>query len=293
MHIGVIFQATANSARVDQLAFEVEQRGLSALYVSGDHTHIPARRSTPYPGGRPLPDGHRRAFDPLIALAAAAARTERIRLGTGVFLAAQRDPISTAKQVATLDALAPGRIDLGIGYGWNVEEAADHGVVWATRREQVREYIAAMRTLWVDEEASFAGQFVTFERAWMWPKPPAGGLPRILLGASPGPRTFQSIAAWGDGWLPVPGWGHGPEHVRQLRAVAEEMGRDPDELVIVVPGEPVDPELLDRWYEVNADTVLTPVPSLPNDELLPMLDAAAAICERYAKPHSAAVEGSR
>ena len=128
MQIGVVVLPTDHTMRMDRLAVEVEQRGLSHLYVGGDHTHIPAARTTPMPGADELPDDYRRTLDPLVALAAAATATASLRLGTCIHLVAQRDPITTAKQVASLDALAPGRIDFGVGYGWNVEEAADHGV---------------------------------------------------------------------------------------------------------------------------------------------------------------------
>jgi probable F420-dependent oxidoreductase len=281
VEIGIVHQPTATSARLDELAAHAEERGLTRLYLSGDHTHIPASRETPYPGGRPLPDGHRRALDPLVALAAAATRTTRIRLGTAVYLLAQRDPISTAKQIATLDVLAPGRIDLGIGYGWNVEEAADHGVAFTTRRRRVAEHVAAMRRLWLDEEATYRGEFVGFERAWMWPKPAPDALPRVLLGASPGPRTFAAIAEWADGWLPVPSWGHGPEDVTRLRVAVADAGRDPSSLTIVVPGERPDRERLDPWAAVGVDAVLLGVPSVPLAEVLPVLDAAAEVAERY------------
>jgi probable F420-dependent oxidoreductase len=280
VEIGIVHQPTAASARIDGLAAAVEERGLDRLYLSGDHTHIPASRATPYPGGRDLPDGHRRALDPLVALAAAAVRTSRIRLGTAVHLLAQRDPISTAKQIASLDVLAPGRIDLGVGYGWNVEEAADHGVDFATRRERVAEHVAAMRRLWTDEEATFAGTFVAFERAWMWPKPAPGALPRILLGASPGPRTFAAIAAWADGWLPVPAWGHTPQDVTRLREAVAATGRDPASVAVVVPGERPDPERLVAWAAVGVEAGRLGVPSAPLDEVLPALDAAAAVAER-------------
>src|SRR6202022_1488035 len=160
MDIGIVVLPTDTSARLDDLAVAAAERGLTHLYVGGDHTPIPASRKSVFPGGADLPDEYKHTYDPLIALAAAAARTTRIRLGTCIHLAAQRDPISTAKQLASLDALAPGRVDYGVGYGWNVEEAANHGVEWGTRRARVREYVAAMNALWTEEEASFEGDFV-------------------------------------------------------------------------------------------------------------------------------------
>lgn len=279
MDIGIVVLPTDTSARLDDLAVAAEDRGLTHLYVGGDHTHVPAVRSTPFPGADELPEEYTRTYDPLVALAAAAARTSRIRLGTCIHLVAQRDPISTAKQVASLDALAPGRVDYGVGYGWNVEEAADHGVEWSTRRQRVDEYLAAMRVLWTEDEGSFDGEFVSFERAWMWPKPATP--PRVLLGASPGPRTFDAIAGWADGWFPVPFWGHTPAHVDDLRRAAEERGRDPGELAVIVDGVLPDPAMVDPWVAAEVEAVVVPIPSVPLDEALPQLDAAAALIERY------------
>jgi probable F420-dependent oxidoreductase len=279
MDIGIVVLPTDTSARFDHLAMAAEERGLTHLYAGGDHTHIPAARTTPFPGGAPLPDEYLHTYDPLIALAAAAARTSTIRLGTCIHLVSQRDPISTAKQVASLDALAPGRIDYGVGYGWNAEEAAEHGVEWKTRRARVDEYLAAMKLLWTEDEPTFRGEFVSFERALLWPKPKRA--PRVLLGASPGPRTFAAIADWADGWFPVPFWGHVPRHATDLRQLATDRGRDPKELAVVVDGVLADPAMLDPWAEVDAEAALVAVASVPLDEALPSLDAAAALLDRY------------
>ena len=151
-----------------------------------------------------LPDDTTRLIDPFVGLAAAAARTTTIQLGTCIFLIAQRDPISTAKQVASLDHLSGGRFVFGIGYGWNVEEAADHGVEWATRRARIREYVAAMRALWTEEKASFHGRFVDFDEAWMWPKPARQPYPPVILGAGATRAVFEDVIGWAEGWLPVP-----------------------------------------------------------------------------------------
>jgi probable F420-dependent oxidoreductase len=280
MQIGVVVLPTDHTMPMDVLAAEVEQRGLSHLYVGGDHTHIPAARTTPMPGADDLPDDYRRTLDPLVALAAAAVATTSLRLGTCIHLVAQRDPITTAKQVASLDALAPGRIDFGVGYGWNVEEAADHGVEWSTRRRRVAEYVAVMRALWTEEEASFEGEFVSFERAWAWPKPETP--PRVLLGASPGPRTYDAMASWADGWFPVPFWGHSPNDLTQMREAVAERGRDPEELVVVVDGVLPNAEMIDPWVGTGAEAVLVPVEGDTYDELVPALDAAAALIDRYA-----------
>jgi probable F420-dependent oxidoreductase len=279
MKIGLVNLPTDRSAPLPQLAVAAEERGFAALLV-GDHTHIPARRTTPFIAGEVLPDEYYRLLDPFVALGSAAAVTSRIELGTCICLVAQRDPIVTAKQVASLDHLSGGRFVFGVGYGWNVEEAADHGIEWSSRRERVREYIAAMRTLWTDEQATFDGRFVGFEEAIAWPKPVR--TPPVLLGASPTARVFDQIVAWADGWLPVPFLGHTPDDVVKLRHAAEDAGRDPASLTIVVDGLPADPALMDPWAEIGVDAILVPADSEPLDALLPGLDGAAAVIERYA-----------
>jgi probable F420-dependent oxidoreductase len=281
MDIGIVVLPTDTSAPITELAHAVEARGLASLYVGGDHTHIPAARTTPFPGGGDLPAEYTRTLDPIVALTAAATVTERIRLGTCIYLAAQRDPIDTAKQVASLDHLADGRLDFGVGYGWNEEEAADHGVRWKGRRALVREQILAMRELWTTDEATFHGEHVSFDRAWMWPKPVASPHPRVLLGASPGPRSFGDIVEWADGWFPVPFWGHTPDDAERLRRTAADAGRDPRELAIVVDGVMADPAMLDPWHEADAEAALIPLPSDGLDAVLPILDQAAALVDRY------------
>ncbi|CAN5473672.1 LLM class F420-dependent oxidoreductase [soil metagenome] len=281
MEIGIVVLPTDRSAPIVPLARAIEERGLASLYVGGDHTHIPASRATPFPGGSELPEEYTRTLDPIVALTAAAVATERIRLGTCIYLAAQRDTIDTAKQIASLDHLSGGRIDFGVGYGWNVEEAEDHGVVWKTRRAKLREQVLAMRELWTSDEASFRGEHVSFEGAWMWPKPESDPGPRVIVGASPGPRTFENIVEWGDGWFPVPFWGHVPADADRLRRAAEDGGRDPSELAVIVDGILADPAMLDPWAEANAEAALIPIPSEDLDTVLPLLDGAAAMVERY------------
>lgn len=278
MKIGLVYLPTDLSAPMPQLAAAAEERGLDTLMV-GDHTHIPARRTSPFIAGDVLPDEYYRLVDPFVALGSAAAVTSSIELGTCICLVAQRDPIVTAKQVASVDHLSGGRFLFGVGYGWNVEEAADHGVEWSSRRERVREYVAAMRALWTDERATFVGRFVGFEEAVAWPKPVHQ--PPVLLGASPTTKVFEQIVGWADGWLPVPFLGHTPDDVLKLRHAAEDSGRDPASLMIVVDGVPADPAFVDPWAEIGVDAILVPADSEPLDVLLPGLDAAAALIERY------------
>jgi probable F420-dependent oxidoreductase len=281
MDVGIVTLPTDESVPLDVLAVAAEERGFASLLV-GDHTHIPARRTTPFIAGDILPDEYYRLIDPFVALAAAASRTSTIRLGTCIFLIAQRDPISMAKQVASLDHVSNGRFVFGIGYGWNVEEAADHGVEWATRRRRIREYVAAMKRLWTDEEATFHGEFVNFDDAIMWPKPVQRPRPPLLIGGGATQTVFSDVLGWADGWIPVPYLGHTPDDVVRLRHMAEDSGRDPRSLVIVVDGLPADAALFDPWAEIEVDAILMPVPSEPLEAVLPMLDEAGPVIAAYA-----------
>jgi probable F420-dependent oxidoreductase len=279
MDIGLVTIPTDLSAPVADVAREAEARGLSSLFIGGDHTHIPASRATPFPVAFELPDEYRRSLDPIVALGAAVAATSRLRLGTCIYLTAQRDTIDTAKKVASLDFLSGGRIEFGVGYGWNVEEAADHGVVWASRRDLVREQVLAMKAFWTEDEAAFTGEHVTVSPSWMWPKPVARPHPPVLLGASPGPRAFAAIIEWADGWFPVPFWGHTPGDVEHLRRVAGDSGRDPTSLRVIVNGVSPEAAQLEPWLAVDADEALVVVPTAPRADVLPVLDAAAALVD--------------
>ncbi|WP_395110668.1 TIGR03619 family F420-dependent LLM class oxidoreductase [Actinomadura sp. SCN-SB] len=270
MRLGVTLFTTDRTMPAHELAVAAEERGFVSLYVP-EHTHIPVSRKTPPPTGvETLPDEYARTPDPLVALAAAAVVTERIRLGTGIALPAQRDPIVTAKAIATLDRIAGGRFVLGIGYGWNEEEAADHGVPWKRRRAMVREHVLAMRELWTEDEAAFDGEFVAFEPCWSWPKP-EGRIP-VLLGGAPGPTLFAHIAEYGDGWIPIGGAGI-RDALPALREACAAAGR---EMVPVVPfGTVPNPRKLDYYDSLGIEEVVLRVPAGGREEVLPVLDEYA------------------
>ncbi|WP_460352293.1 LLM class F420-dependent oxidoreductase [Actinoallomurus acanthiterrae] len=278
MRLGVTMFATDRAMPVPELAVEAERRGFASLYVP-EHTHIPVSRATPPPTGDPvLPEEYSRTVDPLIALAAAASVTSRITLGTGVCLIAEREPIVTAKAVATLDLLSGGRVALGVGFGWNREEAADHGVLWKSRRDQAREHVLAMRALWTKEEASYEGEYVRFAPSWAWPQP-ARRIP-VLLGGAPGPTLFRHIAEYGDGWLPIGGAGI-REALPALRDACGRAGRDP---VPVIPfGTEPSAGKLDYYASLGIEEVVLRVPSGPREEVLPVLDTYA---ETYVPAHA-------
>lgn len=278
MRLSVTVFLTDETITPTRLARELEERGFGGLYLP-EHTHIPVDRATPYPAGGELPREYGRTLDPFVALGQAAAVTERIRLGTGIALIAQHDPIDLAKQVATVDHLSGGRLTLGIGYGWNVEEAADHGVQWRTRRELVRDRMALMRALWSEQPTAYEGEFGSVRASEAHPKPvqkPRGPVvgPRTLIGGGAGPKLFAHIAEFADGWLPIGGRGLG-EALPQLRAAWEEAGRDAAALQIVpyavVPSE----GKLAYYAELGIDEAVVQLPSVDEKETLRLLDGLA------------------
>jgi probable F420-dependent oxidoreductase len=273
MRYGVTTFLTDRSIGPVELARALEERGLDSLYVP-EHTHIPTVRATPWPGGGELPEEYRRTLDPFVALAAAAAVTNKLRVGTGVSLVAQRDPIVTAKEVATLELVAPGRFVFGVGMGWNREEAEDHRFDFKQRRARVREHILVMRRLWTDEVASFEGQHARLSPSWAWPKPVQP--PPILVGGAASPSLFAQIAEWADGWLPLGGAGVAAA-LPELRAAFERAGRDPASARVVLYGVMPDPGKLDYYQKIGVEEVVFGMPSGPADVLLPILDHYAKL----------------
>ena len=279
MRFGVTIFLTDQTIGPVEMARECEARGFHSLYLP-EHTHIPSSRATPAPMGEPLPDYYSRCVDPFVALAAAAAATERLRVGTGICLIAQRDPIVTAKQVATLDFVSGGRFTFGIGFGWNVEEAADHGVEWSSRRERGREHLLAMRELWTKEEAAFAGDHVRFDATWQWPKPVQQPHPPVWLGVGAGPKNFAHLAEYADGWIPIGGRGLA-EAIPELHRACEESGRDVSKFDIVPFGSTPDPRKFEYFAELGVTEVVANAPSGPADDVLPFLDRYADIVEEF------------
>ena len=276
MRIGLAIQATDRSMSPVELAKEAEERGFYSLYLP-EHTHIPTSRRTPPPTGEAeLSEEYLRSLDPYIALAAASAVTSKIRLGTGIGLVAQHDPITLAKELATLDWLSGGRLVLGIGYGWNREEMENHGIDVKRRRARVRESMLAMQALWSQEVASFDGEFVRFEASWQWPKPVQQPRPRVLIGGGPGPRLFAHIAEYADGWMPIGGAGV-KEALPALRRALEERGRDPGALHVVPMGVLPERGKLDHYASIGVTEVALRLPSESRDIVLPRLDEFARL----------------
>ncbi|MER7949165.1 LLM class F420-dependent oxidoreductase [Streptomyces sp. NPDC096079] len=273
MRISTTIFLTDETISPVRLARELEQRGFAGLYLP-EHTHIPVARETPWPAGGRLPREYTRTLDPLVALGQAAAVTERLGLGTGITLITQHDPIVLAKQIATLDHLSGGRFTLGLGFGWNREEAADHGVDWSTRRELGRDRLALMRALWAPEPTAYEGEYGESVRASeVWPKP-AGGAPRILLGGAAGPKLFAQIAAQTDGWMPIGGRGL-TESLPVLREAWEGAGRDPKALQLVPYAVLPSPGKLAHYAELGCEEVVLQLPPGDEREVLEVLDGYA------------------
>jgi len=278
MRISVTIFLTDETITPTRLAPELERRGFAGLYLP-EHTHIPVERTTPYPAGGDLPPEYGRTLDPFVALGQAAAVTEALTLGTGITLVAQHDPIDLAKQVATLDHLSGGRFTLGIGYGWNVEEAADHGVDWRTRRELGRDRMALMRALWSPEPTAYEGRFGSVRASHVHPKPvqrPRGRLvgPRTLIGGAAGPRLFSHIAEYADGWLPIGGRGL-TDSLPVLRAAWAGAGRDPGALQVVPCAVLPEAGKLAHYADLGVEEVVLQLPPAGEKEVLRVLDAYA------------------
>lgn len=278
MNFGVIIFPTDTAIQPVELAREVEARDFESLWFP-EHSHIPTSRRSPWPGGDELPERYWRTHDQFIALAAAATVTEKLRLGTGITLVAQRDPIWLAKEVASLDVISKGRVMFGVGYGWNREEMGHHGVEFATRREMVREKVLAMKTIWTEDEPSFSGEFVQFEPMWSWPKPIQSPHPPIILGGGAGPKMFEAIVEFGDGWIPIMGRDEIVGSVADLQSRARDAGRDPVEISIFYA--PADVGELEGLAEAGASRAIFSLPSEPPETVLPLLDRYAEIASSF------------
>lgn len=276
MDIGVLIFATDYTIRTDELAIALEERGFESLFLP-EHTHIPASRISPWPGGADLPKDYWHTHDPFVALSYAAAVTKKLKLGTGICLLSQREPIVTAKSVASLDMMSNGRFIFGIGGGWNVEEMEDHGVEYKTRFAQMREHVLAMKALWTEEDAAYKGDFVKFEASWAYPKPVQKPHPPVILGGETD-YTLRRIVDYGDGWLPRARHGFDAAgNMARLKAVADEAGRDMSELSVSVFGAPADADTLAGYADAGIDRAILTLPSAPRDEVMALVDQYAPL----------------
>jgi probable F420-dependent oxidoreductase len=271
MDLGIAMFPTEYAISPDELASEVEQRGFESIWFP-EHTHIPASRRTPWPGGGDLPREYWHTYDPFIALTAAASATTRLRLGTGICLVIERDPIVTAKEVATLDKLSNGRVIFGIGGGWNAEEMENHGTDYKRRWRVLRERALAMKEIWTKDEAEFHGEFVNFDPIWSFPKPVQKPHPPILMGGD-GPTTFERVIEFCDGWMPI---GlrlvNVEEKIAALRRRAEEADRDPSSISITIFAANADRKALDGLERAGVERAIFYVPPAGRDKVMPVLD---------------------
>ena len=277
MHYGVVMFPTHYAIRPDELARAAETRGFESLWVP-EHTHIPASRRSPWPGGPNLPKEYWHSYDPFVALATAAAATKTLRLGTGICLVVERDPITTAKEVASLDHLSGGRFLFGIGGGWNAEEMENHGTAFKTRWRLLRERVLAMKEIWTKEDAEFHGEFVSFDKVWSHPKPAHKPHPPILMGGD-GPTTFDRVIDFCDGWMPIAGrMGPGfTDKIATLHRRAREAGRDPKSIPVTAFMVKPDRAALDPLQAAGVERAIFSLPPEGPEKVLPLLDSYAKL----------------
>jgi probable F420-dependent oxidoreductase len=283
MEFGVTMFPTDYSMQPADLAVAVEERGFDALFFP-DHTHIPASRISPFRTGGDLPSDYYHNADMFLSLAAAAAVTKKIRLGTGVCLVIERDPIVLAKEVASLDHISGGRVDFGVGAGWNAEEMANHGIDFGRRWKVLRERIEAMKAIWTQDEASYQGEFVNFEKIWSWPKPVQKPHPPIFVGGD-GKGTFKRVLRYGDGWIPMLDNGevsmeYITEKLTRLREMSAEEGRPAP--LITTFAAPRDPGYIAQLRELGVNRCMFGLKAAPAEEVLPRLDKLLATLRQVA-----------
>jgi probable F420-dependent oxidoreductase len=278
MHYGAFIFPTDYSMQPAPLARALEERDFESLWVA-EHTHIPCSRESPWPGGAELPKMYYDLYSPLLALSAAAAVTEKIKLGTGIQLVAQHDPIMLAKEIATLDRISNGRFLFGVGGGWNREELANHyDFPFEKRWKVMRERIEAMKAIWTQERASYHGEFVDFDEIFSWPKPVQTPHPPIHVGGA-APWGIRRTLRYGDGWIPLSGrGGNDPlEDVKKMHDAAREAGRDPASIEISLYGAPNDADKLKAFRDAGYTRAIFFLFSAPGEELLPLMDQYAAL----------------
>ena len=280
MKFGITMFPTDYAIAPGELAREVEAHGFESLFFP-EHTHIPASRKSPWPGGPDLPQEYSHTLDLFVAMTAAAAATERLLVGSGICLVIERDPITLAKEVASLDFVSGGRALLGIGAGWNLEEMENHGTDPARRWRRMRETIEAMKAIWANDEGEYHGELVDFDPIWQWPKPIQDPHPPVIIGGD-GPTTLKRVARYGDGWMPIDGRNRedfGPA-IAELNDLAAEAGRGP--MTVSLFGVGSDPARIEKHAKAGVDRAVFLVPPAPADVVLPMLEKRARLAEQFA-----------
>ncbi len=282
MDFGALMFFTDYAISAVDLAQALEERGFESVWAP-EHSHIPTSRKTPFPGGGELPKRYYDAMDPFVSLTAAAIATTRLKVGTGVCLVQQRDPIQTAKLVASLDQVSNGRFLFGVGGGWNADEMENHGTEFKTRFKLMRERIEAMKEIWTKSKAEYHGDMVNLDEMMAWPKPVQKPYPPILVGGA-FPQAARRAIRYGDGWCPIGGRaGADPLAVLgQFRQMARDTGRDPQSLPITLFNPPEDAGELARWRDLGVARAVVMLLSETGDKILPILDRWAALIRRTA-----------
>ena len=278
MLVGVTFPADESTSPLE-FGRWAEAHGVESIWFH-EHSHIPVSRETPFPGGQPLAPQYLRFPDPFVCLAAIASVTERVRLGTGLCLLTQRDPITTAKEAATLDVLSGGRFVFGVGAGWNAEEMRNHGTDPAHRFAVLCERVDAIRTIWTNDEAEFHGRYVDFDPIWSWPKPVQEPHPPVLVGGN-GRTVYDRVLAFGDGWLPnrIGDDEKNIARIAKLQVLGEEAGRG--RIPVTLQLAPRDPALLERYERAGVTRALYMLPAADRGEVERKLDGFAAAMSGY------------
>jgi probable F420-dependent oxidoreductase len=274
---GVFTFATDYSLGPAQLARAVEDRGFESLFLP-EHSHIPVSRDTPYPGGGDLPKEYSHTHDLFVALTAAAAATTKLKLASGICLITEHHPVRLAKAIASLDQLSGGRVILGVGVGWNVEEMVNHGIPFKHRWQITRERILAMKRIWAEDEAEFHGDHVNFDPVWSYPKPKQAGGPPVLIGANSS-WVFDRIADYADGWMPIlpmPGRVHEgiglADGIERLTRSVEKAGRSMSDIDLTLFGMGPDPAEVEKVISLGFNRVVFHVPPLEEAKVLRLLD---------------------
>jgi probable F420-dependent oxidoreductase len=278
MKFGIEMFPTDYSIGAIELGRAAEDLGFESVFFP-EHTHIPTSRRTPWPGGGELPREYSHTLDPFVALAAVAAVTSTIKLGTGICLVIERDPIVLAKEVASLDFVSGGRVLFGIGGGWNEEEMLHHGTKPSLRWKILRERMLAMKAIWTQDEAEYHGEFVDFEPLWSWPKPVQQPHPPIIVGGS-GPRTLQRVIEYGDEWMPIGGRSTSlAERIAELQRMAADAGRGT--IPVTIFGVRPDPAVIEHYREIGVSRCIFPVPSAPSETVMPLLNRYAETAREF------------
>jgi len=281
MKLGITMFATDYAMRPDDLAHACEERGFESVWFP-EHTHIPASLRTPPPLGDKVPRYLWHLHDLLVALMAAAAVTKTIKIGSGICLVIERDPIILAKEVASVDQLSGGRLLFGIGGGWNAEEMENHGTPFQRRWKVLRERIEAMKVIWAEEAAEYHGEFVDFDPIWCYPKPLQQPHPPILLGTL-SPKGLHRVIQYCNGWIAVGASMQDlPAAVKNLHARAEQAGRKPGEVPVSIFSASADEAVLRHYQELEVERAVLTVPSRNRDQVLPLLDTYAALVPKLA-----------